>query len=474
MTDKLENLPSMFEIYRISTSPSQIADALERSKNLQQSLMWQTNGVEKTIFYFKIIELNLKNQIIIVNYNGEKELIDPNRPVFMKLHFRETLFKGKVIKFEANKLTISIPNEIHLREYRSSLRVVFGPGEESVELRVLTPGVDPSRIPTMKAYLKDVSSRGLGLLISKNNSHLFKKNQTIEVVGFSKIPLARHLVGKVVYCIKYAIEDRRILYKVGVELSSYIPKEKFEKLIKDKKNNFQTTSKHLLESKAFSKEFRDHIQTEITRTLDKMKKRPSVQGYVTSIESNINNDFYFNEHMKILIMVCAYIGQSMKWPNWASIERFVYAAYVHDAPFIEHPRLARIKNLNEFSFLKDQLSDEEKELFISSPQMAVGIAQKDPDSYEEVIEMLKYQKELSCGSGFSGKITYEQVPIQAAFFIIAHDLTDEIISNFDWSIERWLLRVKKDYSKGHFKEIIAAIVSSKEKIVAHALVSGSI
>ena len=179
MVDLIENIPSMFEIYRISTSPSQIADALERSKNLKQSLMWQTSGIEKTIFYFEILELDLKNFLITVKYNGEKELINPNLPVFMKLHFRETLFKGKVVKFEANKLTISIPKEIHLREYRQSLRVIFSPGEESVELRVLNQTVDPSRIPTMKAQLKDISTKGVGLLISKNNSHLFKKNQMI-------------------------------------------------------------------------------------------------------------------------------------------------------------------------------------------------------------------------------------------------------------------------------------------------------
>jgi HD-GYP domain-containing protein (c-di-GMP phosphodiesterase class II) len=436
--------------------------------------MWQTNGQEKTIFYFKIIELDLKHKVIIILYNGEKDLVDPNRPVFMKLHFRETLFKGKVIKFETNKLTISIPSEIHLREYRNSLRVNFGPGQESVELRVLTPGIDPTRIPMMKAYLKDVSSKGLGLLISKNNSHLFKKNQILEIFGFSNLPLSRNLIGRVVYCVKYAVEDRRILFKVGVELSTIIPKDKFEKLIKDKKNTFQTNSNHLLQSNVFTPELRTHIESEISKTLDKMKKRPAIGSYVKSIEDNSFNDFYLSEHVKILVVVCTYIAQVMKWPSWASIEKFVFAAYLHDAPFIEHPRLARIKNLHEYGILKDQLTDLEKEIYLSSPSLSVDIVKKDPDHLEQVIEMLKYQKELPSGEGFLRELNDNEISVLGAFFIIAHDLTDEIISNFDWSIERWLLRVKKEYSKGHFKDIISSIISSKERIIAHALTSGAI
>jgi len=474
MADSLENIPSIFEIYRISTSPSQIADALERSRSLKQSLMWQTSGVDKTIFYFEIVELDLKNLLITVKYNGEKELIDPNRPVFMKLHFRETLFKGKVIKFEANKITISIPSEIHLREYRNSLRVIFAPGEESVELRVLTPGLDASRIPTMKAHLKDISIKGVGLLISKNNSHLFKKDQMIEITGFSKTPLTRHLTGRVVYCIKFAIQDRRVIYKVGIELTQFIPKDKFERLIRDKKNNFQTNSTHLLESKAFREDFRKHIKTEILRTVEKMKRRSTIQNYLNILEVNSLNDTYLIEHVKILSIICIYIAQAMKWPDWASIEKFVYAAYLHDAPFFDHPRLTRIKNLHDFHVLKDQLTEEEKELFLSSTKLAASLINKDPDHPDHVEEMLKYQKEWPTGQGFPHKLTHEQIPLLAAFFIIAHDLTDEIISNFDWSIERWLLRVKKDFSKGHFKDIIAAIVSSKEKIIAHALEAGAI
>jgi hypothetical protein len=91
---------------------------------------------------------------------------------------------------------------------------------------------------------------------------------------------------------------------------------------------------------------------------------------------------------------------------------------------------------------------------------------------EDVIEMILLHKEFSHSHRFLSELTHSKVSTLVAIFIVAHDLTEEIISNHDWSIERWLLKVKDIYSRGEFKKIIDAILASKNRPVSRATLNG--
>ena len=105
----------LLEVYIITTSPEEIFEVLGLASAKKQSILWQSKSSHKVVFQFDIVELDIPNKKIIVNYNASSELIDPNLPIYVKLHFRETLFKGMVLDFDTNKLSVNIPNEIHVK-----------------------------------------------------------------------------------------------------------------------------------------------------------------------------------------------------------------------------------------------------------------------------------------------------------------------------------------------------------------------
>ena len=49
----------------------------------------------------------------------------------------------------------------------------------------------------------------------------------------------------------------------------------------------------------------------------------------------------------------------------------------------------------------------------------------------------------------------------ACIFIVGHDLTNEIMSRKDWSLEAWLLKAKPVYKAGQFIKIIETLENSK-------------
>jgi hypothetical protein len=456
----------LLEVYRISTSPEEISEVLGLAKAKKQSMLWQNRSSHKVFFHFDIVELDISNKKITVNYNGSSELIDPTLPIFVKLHFRETLFKGMVLDFDTNKLSINIPNEIHVREYRNSLRIGFFQDEEIAEVKSLVSGgVENS--PSLNVSLRDISKKGLGLLVSSKNIHLFSPGQVIIFSGCSKVKLKTPLTGKVVYKIEYSKKSSGISYKVGVELDEMIPEEKFEKFVSSKRQLFQTTSKSLLSNNIFPEDFKNDFNLEFDRILTKFRNRNAIQKYIELIEAPTTTDFYLVEHIKVLTIVCTYIARAMNWASDISLEKFIYLAYIHDAPLFQYPRLTRIRDKKDFFKMKPQLFENEQKIFFLAPEKASSIAIADNAAPPDVHQILALQKELPHGDGFPNGINYKKIPPMAALFIIAHDLTDEILLNYDWSIERWLLKVKDKYNTGNFEKILEGIMNSKEKIRAN-------
>ncbi len=454
----------LFEVYRVSTSPDEIFEILELAKVKKQSMLWQSKSNHKLVFHFDVIELDTKNKKISVKYNSTGELIDPTLPVFIKLHFRETLFKGMVLDFNTDKLSINIPNEIHVREYRNSLRIGFFQDEEAADVKPIKTGPGSDVMAAMNVALRDISIKGLGLLVSSKNIHLFNPGGTVLFFGSSRIKLQAPIKGTVIYKTEYSKRGTNLGYKVGVELDEMIPEDIFDKIISNKKKLFQTTSKTLLDSNVFPEDFKRYFNLEFDRILTKLRSRKAIQKYIEYIEAPTTTDFYLVEHIKVLTIVCTYIARSLNWASDISLEKFVYCSFIHDAPLFQFPRLTKIRDKKDFFKVKAQLFENEQKIFFSAPEMSSEIALSDSAAPPDVVQMLAMQKELPHGDGFPLGLNYKKIPPMAALFIVAHDLTDEILMNYDWSIERWFLKVKDKYNCGNFEKILEGIVNSKEKI----------
>lgn len=420
--------------------------------------MWQTFPNHRTIFTFQDYKLDLKTKKILVVADITNEKLDKKLPVYVKIPFRETVFKGKVQQITGGEISLAIPNEVQMRDFRETLRSSFMPGEKFVDIKTSVGGVS-----SMKVSLKDISQTGIGLMVSDNNIHLFQRGQTLELCSVNDDPLRIPIIGTVVYTSKQpkAANAKGFFYRVGIKMFSLIPEVIINKLNRKLTVTPEKLSSRLLASDMLSDEFKEMMAREVSRTVEKLKKRPAIMKYLHQLEVIRGDDDYIEEHIKVLTIICTFIARSMGWVSEASLEKFVYASYMHDAPFFQHPKLARIRDIHEFEKMKPLLTPEEQKIFLSAPETSAAIVRSDSAAPMDAETMLIQQKERPDGSGFPYHCSVSKISPMSALFIIAHDLTDVIMTEKDWAMDVWLKEKRKTFKGSHFSKIMDGLETVK-------------
>lgn len=454
----------ILESYTISTTPREILDTLLKSETSDQSFMWQSYPDRRLLFKIKMLDVDSAKHNIRVAYESSGELIDPKRVIYVKMSFRETVFKGKVTHLTRGEVTLDLPKEVRMREFRETIRQNFPAKSQFVIMRPYIPHLRPDQIPTMNLSLRDLSIRGIGLFVSDGNLHFFKKGKFVELISLGDLDMPRALLAQVVYVQRQRggrLENYRgAENSVGLKMLDLIPSSHFEMFTKNASTR-RAPLDELMSSDMLTQEFKDMLSNEVIRTVKKMKQRPALAKYLAQLEILRSEDDYVAEHIQILSVICTFIARAMNWVSEASMEKFIYASYVHDAPLFHHPRLARISSKSDFENKKGQLSDGEKKIFLDSPEVAAALAIGDSGAPPDVSQMLSMQKELPDGVGFPLGITHSKITPMASLFIVAHALTDEIMENPNWSLGDWLPRAKNKYKGGHFNKILNTLESVK-------------
>jgi hypothetical protein len=453
----MSKIAQILQSYRISTSSDEILNVLQ--KNTQDTcIMWQTFPSHRTIFTFHEYKIDLKTNKILIPADVTNEKLNSKLPVYVKIPFRETVFKGSVLNIKESEISLAIPNEVQMRDFRENLRSSFIPGEKFVDIKTSVGGVS-----SLKVSLKDISQSGIGLMVSENNIHLFQSGQTLELCGVNDDVLRIPLIGTVVYTSKQPKINsaKGFFYRVGIKMFSLIPEIVINKLNRKLTVEPEKLSSRLLASDILSDEFKEMMSREVSRTLEKLKKRPAIMKYLHQLEVIRGNDDYIEEHIKVLTIICTFIARSMGWVSEASLEKFVYASYMHDAPLFQHPKLARIRDLQEFEKMKALLTPEEQKIFLSAPETSAAIVSSDYAAPIDAEMMMIQQKERPDGSGFPHRFSVTKIAPLAAVFIIAHDLTDVIMMEQDWAMDKWLIERRKLFKGSHFSKIMDSLESVK-------------
>jgi hypothetical protein len=430
------------------------------SKGHAQSLMlWQKYNEGRNVFWVRNWEVEHANErVVVFNENKKGISLDPLQPVYIKLPFREAILKTKIEVTAPYGYLLKIPSEIFWREFRESPRISFEPGERTAEVR---PALIHSRTQGLinyKVYLRDISKHGMGILVSDANQALFKPGTMIELMSIDNGFMLSPKVGHVVYNVKEAKHDNLhgVWHRIGIKMIKAFPEDVLNKFKK------QIESESLLNTvDCFSEDFKKIVEQEVEVTLKKIKNNPALAKFLTQLEISRNEDDYLEEHIKVLCMICTYIARSLNWVTDASSQKLIYVAYIHDAPLFQYPKLAKIHSLKQFNRIKHTLSDIEQKIYLSAPEKAYSIAQADSSAPPDAALMLLMQKELPNGEGFPRKFNMTKITPMAAVFIVAHDLTNEMMSSSDWSIEEWLKTAKLLYKGGAFTKIIDSLEKNK-------------
>jgi hypothetical protein len=445
--------------YEISNSQQEIMEVMIKSATANQSILWQTRAGHRTVYPVTELNLDVAQKNITLALSPNSALLSVNSPIYVKLAFRETVFKGQLVKAMPGQVLVHLPEEIHWRDFRENKRLHFRRGERHVVTRPYFAHLRADQLPSLKVSLRDISERGLGVYISHQNAEFFKVGKFIELTALGDAGLMKPLLGHVMWVRRTDTKSERdegLDWRVGVKMLDAIPADALDVFNNGGQKTRQATEA-LLDSDILSPEFQDMLQVEVERTLKKMKQRPALAKYLQQLEVLRGQDSYITEHIQVLTVVCTFIARTMSWVSEASMEKFVYAAYMHDAPLFAHPRLAPLQSRTDLELHKAQLSAEEIDLFFHAPEEAAKAAQADSSAPPDVAAMLSMQKELPDGSGFPRGITQAKITPMAALFIIAHSLTDAIMEDSNWRMEEWLTKAKGRYRGGHFNKILVAL-----------------
>ena len=446
--------------YEKCESKQDVLDALSRNDASESLMLWQTRNEGRNIFWIRSWEIDHKNERLIIFYEADKTLkVNPEFPMYIKVPFREAILKSKVEISADNYVYLKIPSELFWREFREHPRLPFDPIQKKAEIRLHGEGVSPEKLKVYQVLIKDISQDGLGLVVSGINHKIFKKDLLIEIISLDGVIMMTPIIGHIVYCVKEKVNgsSKGDLHKVGIKMLRPFQSDMLKKLI----------AKLVHAPKAspvvdfFSEEFVVMVEKEVKVTLARMKSNPAIAKYLRQLEISRGTDQDLEEHIKVLCVVCTFIARSMNWLSDVILQKLIYVAHLHDAPLFGHPKLLQIHNLEEFENVKRQLTLDERRIFLGAPTFARAIAVADKFAPPDASTILLMQKELPNGSGFPRHLSANKITPMAAVFIVAHDLTDELMLNKDWNIDSWLNKARPIYRGGIFSKIMETLENHK-------------
>ncbi len=205
----------------------------------------------------------------------------------------------------------------------------------------------------------------------------------------------------------------------------------------------------------YEKEFLDQVENERAATLKKISMNPRLRGLLKRLK--IAKEQYYQDHILLLCNIGCAIAKNLDWAKNETMEKIIYAAYLHDILFSDLTHLAEIKDIHHFNEIKHSMSDYEQKTFLENPNYVTQIAREDSKAPPDVETILLQHRELPDGSGFPRGLKHNQMNALACLFIVAHDFVDELYMNPKLLIPEYIKIAKKRFKGSHFEKIILAI-----------------
>jgi HD-GYP domain-containing protein (c-di-GMP phosphodiesterase class II) len=200
------------------------------------------------------------------------------------------------------------------------------------------------------------------------------------------------------------------------------------------------------------------LKSKVKTVLAGVKKNPKLKQLFAELNIDRGADNYMMAHIGILINISTYLCTKLDWSTEKTLEKFVYAAYLHDMALASRPDLARIHgSLFEVELLKEKLSAEDFKLVLEHPNMAAKKIDENTDIPADVSLIIRQHHELPKENGFPNKIGAVKITPFSTVFIVAHDLTDYILERPNWTIQEFMAKAKAKYKGQHFAKVLSVL-----------------
>lgn len=209
-------------------------------------------------------------------------------------------------------------------------------------------------------------------------------------------------------------------------------------------------------------EFRDEIMVLMDKVLDAVMKDVRLGNLVKLIRNQDPRLSYFAREMQLMSLITCYLAKALEWHSKTTLEKLVYASILHDVTLATKPHLQCLTNPAQYDAVKDQLSEEDRKLYLAHPREAAQIVKSSfkfaPPETEVVI--LQHH-ELPDGSGFPGKVPAERLAPLTQLFIVTQDFVHYVMNDADPQLEIYFLRAEARFSHNTFRRYIQLLKKFK-------------
>lgn len=205
----------------------------------------------------------------------------------------------------------------------------------------------------------------------------------------------------------------------------------------------------------------DALKEQVDQVMVAVKKNAKLKQLFKQAKIDRGADKYILTHIDMIINISAAICTRMEWNSDKTLEKFVYAAYLHDMALSNRPDLARINTFEKLEVLKDTMSEDEYKAIFDHPNAAANYV-KDVNEIPPDVEMIiRQHHELPNQTGFPSRAGAMKITPFSAVFIVAHNLADYIIENPKWTMEEFVKKFKSRLHGSHFTKIMREIQDLK-------------
>jgi response regulator RpfG family c-di-GMP phosphodiesterase len=209
------------------------------------------------------------------------------------------------------------------------------------------------------------------------------------------------------------------------------------------------------------------LQAKVTNILDQINKNSRVRDLFKNLKMNHSNESYSNKHIGLIINISSAISIEFSWNTDKTLEKFVYAAYLHNMSLQNKDNLLHINDFNQLEKMKTELSSQDYQLVYQHPNIAADIIQEIDEIPSDVAQIVRQHHESPKENGFPNKVGTSKISPLSSIFIVSHDLAERIIQSNEWNtneLDRFLKDFKLRYRGVHFHKVQQALIDLKKRI----------
>lgn len=168
------------------------------------------------------------------------------------------------------------------------------------------------------------------------------------------------------------------------------------------------------------------------------------------------DDPYMMNHIGLLINITTGISKQMDWGSEQTLEKFILASYLHDLSLGDNTKLAKISTKEEIEKAED-LTNEERKLVELHSIASKTLIENKREIPQDVHTIIEQHHELPNGRGFPNGLDHKRITPLSSIFIVSHLLTDYILSDPNWSADKFVMKYKTLQKGPHFRKVFKCL-----------------